>query len=226
MSSGKRGLRRIQELQAELGRIRAKLEHARENGVPERDVEDLVEGLPHLDRTVGEAAVAEAKREADRLAAEAQRIHEGRKRAGGNHPGNQDDEPDDMAEDDDDSGDGNGGGDGGEGDGDGEEEKKSYCCCCCCCYYKKKDPPMPASGSSVPDATCVYVQSATLVAAWSRPIQDWLVFDAQSEIVEVTFVTGGILAVGKQRAALFDCKLGIWLKAYESPEELLDGAGK
>ncbi|MFQ5347787.1 MAG: hypothetical protein ACE5ED_08080, partial [Rhodothalassiaceae bacterium] len=60
----------------------------------------------------------------------------------------------------------------------------------------------------MPDATCVYVQTATTVAAWNRGGQRWEVFDAMSEIVKVTFISGGILAIGKDKAAIFDCKLG------------------
>lgn len=78
----------------------------------------------------------------------------------------------------------------------------------------------------MPDATCVYVQTATTVAAWNRGGQRWEVFDAMSEIVKVTFISGGILAIGKDKAAIFDCKLGRWLRAFDPPQPLTDGAGK
>ncbi|GAB4129348.1 MAG: hypothetical protein Kow00104_14850 [Rhodothalassiaceae bacterium] len=47
-----------------------------------------------------------------------------------------------------------------------------------------------------------------------------------SEIEKVTFITGGILAIGKVKAAIFDCKLGQWLKPYDPVAGLVDGEGK
>ena len=231
MSSGKRGLKRIEELEKERYRIQEKLKIAREYGVPEHRLAPLVEKLEAVDRLIGTAAREEAKRELRCLAEEARRIRDGRKKPGGNHPGNKHDDPDDHdGDDDDDNGmdDGDtpdGNGDKPNGDGNGGDKKKKCCCCCCC--PKPKPDKKPASGSSVPDATCVYVQGPTTVAAWSRPRQDWVVFQAGSPIVKVVLVTGGILAVAERAAAIFDCKLGIWLKTYRPSDiPLSDGGGR
>lgn len=215
MSAGERGLKRLEELMKEQERIGKKLEFALEKGVAENELGLLRGRLKRIGALIGDAAKEEARREAANLEKEARRVRDGKKRPGGNHPGNECDEPDEK------EGPANGnGGDGGDGDGDGGGDKK--CCCCCCC----KPAPAPASGSSVPDATCVYVRTETTVAAWNRAGQRWEVFDAMSEIVKVTFITGGILAIGKDKAAIFDCKLGQWLKPYDPAADLVDGEGK
>ncbi len=236
MSSGKRGLKRLAELEKERARIKEKLEIAEDYGVPEHKLRPLVEKLELIDKLIGTAAREEAKRELRCLAEEARRVRDGKKKPGGNHPGNKHDEPDDDDDDDDDNDqNGNGGGNGdnngsGNGDGNGHDGGggggKKQCCCCCCCAKPKSDKK-PASGSSVPDATCVYVQGPTSVAAWSRARQDWVVFRAGSPIVKVVLITGGILAVAERGAAIFDCKLGIWLKTYRpSDVPLSDGGGR
>ncbi len=231
MSSGKRGLKRIAELEKERDRILEKLEIAKEYGVPDHKLRPLVEKLEEVEKLIGRAAREEAKRELRCLAEEARRVRDGKKKPGGNHPGNKHDDPDDTDDDDDDdqNGQGNGGtpnGDGGgNGDGNGDGGAGGGKCCCCCCAKAKSDKK-PASGSSVPDATCVYVQGPTTVAAWSRARQDWVVFQAGSPIVKVVLITGGILAVAERAAAIFDCKLGIWLKTYHPSDiPLSDGGG-
>jgi hypothetical protein len=212
MSSGKRGKKRLDELVEEVGRINKKLELAREMGLTEADLKIVLRRLGELNDLIGDAAKEEARREINCAKKEARRVRDGRKKPGGNHPGNDDDEPDDKDDDDDKKDGGGGSGDGGGGEG------KSCCCC--------KPEAKPASGSSVPDATCVYVQTDTTVAAWDRGQQRWEVFDAQSAIIKVTFITGGILAIGKDRAAIFDCKLGLWLKPFDPAAPISDGAGK
>lgn len=231
MSSGKRGLMRLIDLEIERDRIKEKLEIAKEYGVPGHRLQPLIEKLGQIEKLIGTAAREEARRELRCLAEEARRIRDGKKRPGGNHPGNKNDEPDDHDDDDDDDRDGSGGnppdGNGGpdDGGGNGGGEDKQKCCCCCC--DKSKGEKKPASGSSVPDATCVYVQGPTTVAAWSRPRQDWVVFQAGSPIVKVVLVTGGVLAVAERAAAIFDCKLGLWLKTYRPADvPLADGGGK
>jgi len=214
MSAGKRGLKRVQGLKEELERIRKKIELARECGLADGKIKELIELADDLKEPIGEAIEKEAQREAEALKEEAARIKKGRKMPGGNHPGNKDDCPDDTDDDDDDDDE-----DDGNGNGNGNGDDKKKCCCCC------KPAPSPASGSSVPDATCVYVRGETTVAAWSRAMQEWKVFDAGSPIVDVVMITGGILAVGERRAAIFDCKLGDWLAPYDSTETLQEGGG-
>lgn len=219
MSRGKRGLKRVNALKQELERINEKIETALEHGQTENDLRVVVRRRDELISLIGEAAKEEARREIEIAKREARRLKQGKKKPGGNHPGNQDDDCDDQDDDDDDD-DGNGGnGNGGNGDGGGHKKD----CCCCCCEAKEKKP---ASGSSVPDATCVYVRTGTIVAAWNRGAQRWEEFDANSEVIKVSFVTGGILAVGKDKAAIFDCKLGQWLAAYDPADALVDGEGK
>lgn len=219
MSRGKRGLMRVNALKDELERINKKIETALEHGQTENDLRVVVRRRDELISLIGEAAKEEARREIEIAKREARRLKQGKKKPGGNHPGNQDDDADDQDDDDDDD-EGNGGnGNGGNGDGGGHKKD----CCCCCCEAKEKKP---ASGSSVPDATCVYVRTGTIVAAWNRGAQRWEEFDANSEVIKVSFITGGILAVGKDKAAIFDCKLGQWLAAYDPADALVDGEGK
>ncbi|NKC17001.1 MAG: hypothetical protein GKR94_33835 [Gammaproteobacteria bacterium] len=210
MSSGKRGLKRLEELNIEVERINKKLDMAQEFGLNEEDLGVVIRRLEELHDLIGDAAKEEARREINCAKKEARRIRDGRKKPGGNHPGNDDDEPDDKDDPDDPDG------------GDGGDDEK----CCCCCKCTPAAAPSPASGSSVPDATCVYVQTETTVAAWDRGQQRWEVFDAQSAIVKVTFISGGILVVGKDKAAIFDCKIGLWLKAFDPSGSLIDGAGQ
>lgn len=215
MSRGKRGLMRVNALKDELERINKKIETALEHGQTENDLRVVVRRRDELVSLIGEAAKEEARREIEIAKREARRLKQGKKKPGGNHPGNPDDDADDQDDDDGNGGNGNG------GNGDGGEHKKD--CCCCCCEAKEK---RPASGSSVPDATCVYVRTGTIVAAWNRGAQRWEEFDANSEVIKVSFITGGILAVGKDKAAIFDCKLGQWLAAYDPADALVDGEGK
>ncbi|GER00617.1 hypothetical protein JCM17845_12400 [Iodidimonas gelatinilytica] len=216
MSAGKRGLKRVEDTKKELERIKKKIEIAQELN-PDIDLGQVDDRIARLDDLIAEGAKEEARREAINLEKEARRLRDGKKKPGGNHPGNDCDEPDDKDDDDDDDDDG-GNGNGGDGNGGGGSSK-----CCCCC---SSAPAAPASGSGVPDATCVYLQTRTTVAAWNRGGQRWEVFDAKSEIIKVTFITGGILAIGKDKGALFDCKLGTWLKAFDPAENLVDGDGQ
>jgi hypothetical protein len=146
---------------------------------------------------------AEAHNEIKKAEEEAARIRDGKgpKKPAG--PG----DPDGDEENNNGDGNGNGGGNGGNGNGGG-----GGCCC---------------SSSESPEAVCVFVRSDKSVWAWDRREQAWKQFSNSSEIVEVEFVKGGILAVAKAGAALFDCGLGIWLSELSSsPEELVDGSGK
>ena len=56
-----------------------------------------------------------------------------------------------------------------------------------------------------------------------RRDQKWKQYFNESGIVEVKFVRGGILAVAKKGAALFDCGFGVWLKELVSSEDLIGG---
>lgn len=207
------GLPRLEELKKEMGRIRKKIALAEEMGVDSAvvagsslNLDALREMLEGLAKEVGRAAIAEARNEIKQAEDEAARIRDGKgpKKAAG--PGDPDGDGHNGNGGNGNGGNGNGGnGNGGNGNGNGGG----------------------SSSSGPPEPVCVFVRSDKLVWAWDRREQAWKRFSNGSEIVKVEFVKGGILAVAKAGAALFDCGLGVWLSELSSsPEDLVEGAGK
>ena len=66
MSSGKRGLKRLIDLEIERDRIKEKLEIAKEYGVPGHRLQPLIEKLGQIEKLIGTAAREEAGRQSSR----------------------------------------------------------------------------------------------------------------------------------------------------------------
>ncbi len=88
MSEGEKGLKRIEDLIEELGRIGKKIEIAIEHGSKPNVINRLNGDAKKLRDRIGEAAVAEARREIDCVEREADRIKNGEPPSDGRHPGN------------------------------------------------------------------------------------------------------------------------------------------
>lgn len=74
-----------------------------------------------------------------------------------------------------------------------------------------------------PPAACVYVRSQTIIHCWNRRAQMWRSFDLGSEIVDVQIGGGGVLAVARTGAILFDCEIGEFLTPLGVRENLEEG---
>ncbi len=75
-----------------------------------------------------------------------------------------------------------------------------------------------------PDPTTIWVRSENSVWAWARRTQSWIEQAFQTPILEVQEISGGLLVIAKEDAALFDTAIGTWLGVLgTTPQELLEG---
>ena len=193
----------IAEVEQELQRIRDKLAKARENDASDAQVKGIEAGLEQMKKALREAALAAARRE----------LAEARKRAQDIKKGNIPPPPPPP----------NGGGPGpippmpnpaGGGGGNGGSD----------------DDSDGSSGAGLGGATTteeardplrIFVRSNDTVWAWSRRDQAWIRQDFDSELIEVKLIEGGIFAIAKMGAALFDVLFGRWLTLLDTGGETL-----
>jgi hypothetical protein len=207
--------KRIKDAEDELRRIEDKLAKAKQLGDNDHDIPVLLALLPKLRRALGRAARMAARREADELKAEIDRIAKGLPRpdagngngpgptptpspsptpsptptpapSGGGGAGSAGAQP---------AAGGAGGGDSSAGLGAEKETAKSK------------------------QALTLYVRSDKTIWAWDRAAQDWVGHSFTSEIVDVKLISGGILAIAKHEAVLWDTFFGRWLTPLKVPSE-------
>lgn len=206
--------KRLAGVDDEIKRIQAKIKAAEDHGADFSDVNQLNKDIAALDEPIKEAALAAARRELAEVEAELERIKEGRPdpeqdRGADGGPGSDGKDGKD-GKDGEDGQDGGGGG-GAAGDGDDADAKKNVKG-----KYsetaKKKEP------------LTIFVRSKRTVWAWSRANGRWLEQSFDSDLKEVKIITGGILAVAENGAALWDTFLGRWLGQLSvAPDSLEQG---
>lgn len=194
---------RIKDAEEEIKRIREKMKKAQKLGAGAAQINGLEADLKGMKRRMRDAVLAAARRERDELRKELNRIRRGLPKPGAkNGPGGGKPVPPKTG------GKGSGPGSGGgaipagiqPGKAVGETIKTTE---------KAKDP------------LTIYVQSKDTVWAWSAHDAKWYAQKFSSDLVKVSLITGGILAISAHSAALWDTYLSRWLKVLDVPADAL-----